>query len=73
MAKGEFLLFVKKQELKNQLTNVGTGSNQDISSTIDEGGNSLHVDVSSKVCKWPNKNMYCHYHFYVIFYLPKRS
>lgn len=43
---------------KDRLTNVRTGSNQDISSTIDEGSNCLHVDVSSKVCTRANKNIW---------------
>lgn len=48
----------EKQAGRDWLTNVRTGGNQDISSTIDEWSNCLHVDVSSEVYTWANTNIW---------------
>lgn len=49
---------LKQNLLRNQLTNIWTGSNQDIASTINERCNSLHINISSKVCRWPKRMMF---------------
>lgn len=48
----------KVKAIWNQLTNVWTGSNENVSSTVDERCDRLQIDVSSKVYKRTKLNVF---------------